>query len=507
MSADTAEFKIIPLYELKESPLNPRHHYDPKALAELTESVKEKGILQPLLVRKNGTGYEIVAGSRRYRAALAAALIEVPCMVRALSDHDVLEAMVVENSQRADVHPLEEAEGYRALIELYQHAGEAKAIDIIAAKVAKSKSYVYQRLKLAELIDPAKQAFVKGHLTAGHAILLARLQPDDQKQAMEFCIPLPEDVAANRLISVRGLSEWIEENVHLELAQVPWDKTDQDLLPLAGSCTACPKRTGANPTLFDDISKKDICTDPGCFQAKRQAWIKAQQQAVKDEEGVAKVPALSSLQNWEFHGEKKHGVPVDNYKIVKKGACPHAAPGVMIDGKESGETKIVCLKNNGCAKHYPVTSHGRTDQDFQHQQKQMEEQRAKQERLRARWAHGRPAILKAVVDAVKKAATKSDGILGEVLVQALQRSRGLVKGPCPVPRGKTADDLIRHATFLVLIDHLDDYMAFESFPRVAKAFNMDCAKILKSLEDPTKTPAEIKKPAKAYKLKGKKKAA
>src|SRR6266581_5500292 len=122
----TAEFKSIKLEDLRENTLNPRRHYDPHALEELTASITAKGVLQPLVVRRVGNGgaerpvhgavshteapeqYEVVAGSRRLRAAKAAGMAEIPCVVRVLTDQEVLEVMVIENLQREDVHPLEE---------------------------------------------------------------------------------------------------------------------------------------------------------------------------------------------------------------------------------------------------------------------------------------------------------------------------------------------------------------------------------------------------------------
>ena len=123
------QFQIMALGELKECALNPRQHYDQKKIEELAQSIKSVGVLQPIVVRPNGPGHEIIAGTRRYRAASFAYLPEVPVIVRELTDAEALEIMVIENNQREDVNALEEAEGYKRLIE-HQYNLESLAAKI-----------------------------------------------------------------------------------------------------------------------------------------------------------------------------------------------------------------------------------------------------------------------------------------------------------------------------------------------------------------------------------------
>jgi ParB/RepB/Spo0J family partition protein len=263
-----------PIENLREAAYNPRRHFDEKQLADLVESVKSKGILNPLLVRPISNTksldpvYEIVGGARRFRAAKVANLGRIPCIVRELTDQEALEVAVIDNLQRADVHPLDEAEGYAALLD---HQDGKYDVAAIAAKVGKSASFVYQRVKLAELIAPAKKAFSEDRITAGHAILIARLTKDDQETALDRCLPKvdtsgldPSDwnyEARNEpvLLPVRNLAQWIADELHQDLAKMPFDQSDVTLLPKAGPCTTCPKRTGNAPELFADVSKeKDI---------------------------------------------------------------------------------------------------------------------------------------------------------------------------------------------------------------------------------------------------------
>jgi len=151
----------LELDQLHESPWNPRKTFDPAALQELADSLATVGVLSPLLVRPNAAGYEIAAGHRRYRAAKLAGLREVPAIVRDMDDPMFLEILVLENNQRADVHPLEEAAGYQ---ELLNRAGYDVAR--IAERVGKSVKYVYDRMKLLSLTKPAQSLFFDDKITA-----------------------------------------------------------------------------------------------------------------------------------------------------------------------------------------------------------------------------------------------------------------------------------------------------------------------------------------------------
>lgn len=175
---DTLEgYALLPIEQLHESPLNPRKHFDKPALQELAGSIAAKGVLTPLLVRPNAKGFEIGAGHRRLRAAKMAGLGQLPCVVRQMSDADFLELIVVENDQREDVHPLEQAEGYKRLMLLDGY--DAKRI---ADRIGRSEKFVYDRVKLLALTPLAQQLFLAGKMSAGHAILIARLTKEQQER-------------------------------------------------------------------------------------------------------------------------------------------------------------------------------------------------------------------------------------------------------------------------------------------------------------------------------------
>lgn len=264
----------IRLDAIVASKTNPRKHFDKAALQELAESIGKHGVLQPILVRPNGTdgNYELVAGERRWRAAKLAKLERIPATVRELADAEVLEIQVIENLQRADLHPLEEAEGYEALMKCQHADGHAYTADEIAAKVGKSRSYVYQRLKLTALTPKAREAFYAGQLDASKALLVARVPADLQEEVLERLIGDEDDYVP----SFRAARQIIHDDFMLELKRAPFDVkaiyfAGSEANPIGPACAECPKRTGNQPQLFDDVKSGDICTDPGCFHAKRAA--------------------------------------------------------------------------------------------------------------------------------------------------------------------------------------------------------------------------------------------
>lgn len=272
-----ATFLEISLDRIDESPANPRKTF--KQIEELAEDLKLHGMLQPVLVRPLENGkkdrFELVCGARRLRAARLAKLVTVPATVRPLSDDKSLELMIIENSQREDVHPLEEAEGYETL-----HKKHGYSADDIAGKTGKSKSWVYQRMKLLALCPEARKAFAADQISASVAVLLARIpSPKLQAEALK-------DVSGGRWnddpMSHQRAVEHIQERYMLRLDSAPFDRADAKLLPAAGPCTTCPKRTGNQPELFSDVKSADVCTEPTCFQKKVDAWGQKRLEELKE---------------------------------------------------------------------------------------------------------------------------------------------------------------------------------------------------------------------------------
>ncbi len=161
--------------ELEPNREQPRKDFDEKSMAELADSIAQHGLLQPLLVRPVfGGGYQIVAGERRWRAARMAGLSEVPAVVREMSDHEVMELALIENLQREDLTPLEEARGYQTLLERYDMTQEE-----VAKTVGKSRPAITNALRLLGLPEEIQQMVERGELSAGHARTLLAF-PDEE---------------------------------------------------------------------------------------------------------------------------------------------------------------------------------------------------------------------------------------------------------------------------------------------------------------------------------------
>lgn len=170
--------KQMPIAFLRRNPHNPRKTFQDEELDDLAQSLREKGMLQPLLVRPvadPANAYEIVAGERRWRAAQKAGLHEVPVIVRELSDAEALEVALVENIQRADLNPVEEAEGYRRLMEEFHYTQQQ-----LAEAVGKSRSHVANTMRLLGLSGKVRDMLSEGTLTAGHARALIASDAADE---------------------------------------------------------------------------------------------------------------------------------------------------------------------------------------------------------------------------------------------------------------------------------------------------------------------------------------
>ncbi|RJP23393.1 MAG: ParB/RepB/Spo0J family partition protein [Deltaproteobacteria bacterium] len=157
-------FLHVPLGKIRAGSLQPRRTFPPEALEELIASIREKGILQPVMVRPTADGYELVAGERRFRAAEAAGLATIPAVVRKMTDREALEAALVENVQRADLNAIELAEGYQRLAHDFSLSQEQ-----VAERVGKDRATVSNTVRLLKLPPPVRQAVVDGRLSAGHA--------------------------------------------------------------------------------------------------------------------------------------------------------------------------------------------------------------------------------------------------------------------------------------------------------------------------------------------------
>lgn len=173
---------VVPVEKLEPNPDQPRRSFPPEELESLANSIREKGIIQPLIVRKNRSktdSYEIVAGERRWRAAQMAKLHEIPVLVRELDDREVLEIAIIENIQREDLNPVDEAKGFRLLMDRFGHTQ-----DEMSKALSKSRSHIANMLRLLQLPDEVQTLLQDGKLSTGHARALIT-SPEASKLAKE----------------------------------------------------------------------------------------------------------------------------------------------------------------------------------------------------------------------------------------------------------------------------------------------------------------------------------
>ena len=213
---NSSEFQYIAIDTIHESSTNPRRTFDEARLQELAESIRSNGLIQPITVRPNSNGFEIVAGARRFRAAQLAELFSLPARIVDISDAQALEWQLVENSQRVDVHPYEEAQGFQRLLDMPGYD-----VATLVEKSGKSPSHVYARLSLLQLIPSIAEAFTAERITASHANLLARLPQDVQANAYEQCWRKDWRDDEPHLLPAKNLSAWIQANLYLQLATHP----------------------------------------------------------------------------------------------------------------------------------------------------------------------------------------------------------------------------------------------------------------------------------------------
>jgi ParB family chromosome partitioning protein len=272
----------IPLKEITPNKRNLRSNTESNDLAELAESIKAVGLINPITVRDahktvmddapDGFKYEIVSGERRFKAAEIAGLKEIPAIVKKLTDDQTMEIIIIENLQRKEIHPLDEASGFEYLLKSGKYNEEA-----IGDKIGKSASFVTKRLKLLSLVNDVKRAFRNNELTLAHALEFARLNDDQQNKMLKW---MSNHSYSNP--TAARLKEAIRGTFYLNLNNAVFDVNDDmvlDDLPAkhkyfgALSCKMCPKRTGYNKNLFDDVAD-DVCTDPECYKTKVCAHIK-----------------------------------------------------------------------------------------------------------------------------------------------------------------------------------------------------------------------------------------
>lgn len=267
-----AELAHVPLIQISVSSTNKmfrdQSEFQVAQLQELIDSVKEKGVIQPVLLRPDADGFELVCGERRLHASKAAGLDTIPAYIRELSDDEALELQITENLQRNDINPIKEAKSFQWIIKNKKLSAKA-----LADKIGKSADYVEERIRLNQLCDRGQELVANGVLPLKAGLKLARVPAELQDKAIKYCTDEIEGANGKHTVfeGLSRLQSWLDQNVFNTLAHADFDINDSELRPSAGSCIGCIKRTKNSGGLFDDVAKNDMCLDSACFKQKQLA--------------------------------------------------------------------------------------------------------------------------------------------------------------------------------------------------------------------------------------------
>lgn len=448
----------LALEALHESPMNPRRRYDEAGLVELAQSLRQ-GQITPILVRPIEEGFEIAAGHRRLRAARMAGLAGLQAIVREMGDAEFLRVLLVENLQRQDLGPLEEAAGYEELMRLSN-----MDVPAIAAEIGRSVSYIYDRLKLLQLVPAVRQLLETGQIQAGHAILIARLTPEDQRRVLGaragaswqgpggglFRI---EELGGLELedrlapVSVRELAAWINDNIRFRPAR------------------------DADPMLFPDTALKVEAAQT----AKHKMVAITYDYRVPDGARDPKERTIGS-EGW------KRADGQDDTKT-----CDRSLLGVVVAGDHRGEAFDVCIAKDTCKVHWrqeqkekaaraaeAPRSGSSAKRDNAEAARKAREEKADVER--ARWTKGVPAMLAALAEKVQAAPATPGSYLGKVLLRRVFRwGRRPTK---PLTPGRTAEDLVRYCAYAELAETVGHEYRIPEATKILNAFGLRPAKLL-----------------------------
>lgn len=297
---------------------NARTIWSAKRVSDMAASMRKNGQLQPIRVRRNPLAtadngrppFEIVMGETRWRAAPEADIGQLDFVLGEYTDQEVLELSIIENTQRKDLHPLEEAVAFEHLLRKENGLQGYATVPDLAARFGVSPSYVYQRLKLTALCKAAREAFLEDKISASVALLIARM-PDQAEQATATARILQG--FGGEPYSFRAAAEYLQREFMLSLSLATFDTAAS--YSMAGPCSQCTKRSGASPDLFADVPAGDMCQDSRCYQAKVAEAHTLLLQAARDE-GHAVLTGKDATKVLAT----PNATPVGHYRLTE--ACP-----------------------------------------------------------------------------------------------------------------------------------------------------------------------------------------
>ena len=352
--------QMLPVDKLVPSPDNRRATLSTASVRSLAQSIKKDGLIQPIVVRVHPTKsghWEIRAGARRWRAAQVAGFKVVPAIVRSLDDSAALAVTITENVQRQELHPLEEA------ATIQQAFDRGYDVAAIASKLGKGVAYVARRASLTRLSEPWRKAFVQpespvSRLSPAHLELIARLPEETQFLLAENDF-LP--VFGRGFPTVEDVRRVVDRGMH-SLTAMPWPVDDETLDPTAGACLGCPKRSGAQPLLFEGEvqpsngkpSPTDRCLDPACFERKQVAHVRRREAELRQAHPNLKLVQIASGPMSpvavEAFGEQVQRVYGPRFV---KASDKRAVPVIQVDGPKAG--KLVYIEAEEIERHNGVS--------------------------------------------------------------------------------------------------------------------------------------------------------
>ena len=284
MSEQTVQIEKVQHIELKSikpDKNQPRKTFNEQGLNQLCESIKEHGVIQPITVRPLGKGFSIIMGERRFRASKMAGLKTIPSIVRIADTSSISELQIIENLQREDIDPIEEAEAIEKLL-------DTRSAEEISIKIGRTKSFVQSRIRLGQLIDPFKEFIRSGKVTLSLAYKLAAFE---EKKQLEILDLLDDNFSEWQLKSAINDSKY-------DLEEAPFDLTDKTLWPQAGSCTTCPFNSINQGNLFGN--GKQVCSKNTCFLKKKISFLE------KTFDMVKKTGELLILDTYNYNADSEH---------------------------------------------------------------------------------------------------------------------------------------------------------------------------------------------------------
>lgn len=513
-------FAQIDIAAVFPSTTNPRTHFSEVYIRELAGTIKDKGVIQPLIVRpttglrkigisperaaKNLDIFEIVAGECRYRAAKLAAQPSVPAIVREYTDEQALEVQLIENLHRTDLTPLEQAVGYRRLITANptKHSAET-----IATRIGMSPAWVWDRLKLNDLIPEAKMILDHGWMTVGHAILIARLKPEDQARALAIeerhngsypraglwrtdqGFDFDEDDPANKgrrrptkyermkPCSIRELEAWIRDHVRFDVAH---------------AAQAQPLTFEATAARVDEAAAK-----PG--RGKKVIAISFDHHVQADARSDAGERTFGP-RAFKFADGQSH---TDTYprRTYVAATCDHVVLGVVAAGENYGQTFDVCIARDTCTVHWRTEiaerergkrATGKQGSAASQKQKRDAEERRRKEAERRdaderrAWQQAQTRILAAAAAAIGKAKVADLAVIVLAQIQAPTKEAATL-----LKAGSSAEDVLRICVLAKAIGlSRNAWVGPRELPTFLKPFKVDVAALLKAGDAAPATPGK-----------------